>query len=271
MPINPVAGPGAITGPLVVGSRGPNVRTLQEALNNTTPSPRLQPDGAFGLKTDAAVRAFQRLKNLKVDGIVGPKTAAALGLRFTAAVAPLPPGPSPQPPGPPRLPHEIPVTPGAPDATAIAQLVEAVVQGLSEIHSGVLRVVNSLDELPDVVLNEIRSLLAGPFQAAVGILRGCVQAARVNVTAAASIIADAIRSAFQKMINALQAILGVLSRLPDLLGLGSVADKIRQIIVKIQRAVEAIIDTIIRTLAGAGRSVVEAASAIVGILREVAA
>jgi len=270
MQMNPVVGPGAITGPLVVGSRGPNVRTLQEALNKTTPSPRLQADGAFGLKTDAAVRAFQRLKNLKPDGIVGPKTAAALGLRFTAAVAPLP-GPSPQPPGPPRLPHEIPVTPGAPDANAIAQLVEAVIQGLSEIHSGVLRVVNALDELPDVVLNEIRSLLSGPFQAAVGILRGCVQAARVNVTAAASIIGDAIRSAFQKMINALQACLGVLSRLPDLLGLGGVADKIRQIIVKIQRAVEAIIDTIIRTLAGAGRSVVEAASTIIGILREVAA
>jgi peptidoglycan hydrolase-like protein with peptidoglycan-binding domain len=259
----------AITGPLALGSRGPDVRTLQAALNRAMPSLNLQVDGAFGMKTDAAVRTFQQSKTLKRDGIVGPRTAAALGLRYTAA-APLP-GPSPQPPQRPRLPHETPVVPGPAGESAIAQLVEAVIQGLSEIHSGVLRIVHALEDLPDVVLNEIRSLLSGPFQAAVGILRGCVQVARANVAAAASIIGAAIRSAFQKMINALQSILSVLSRLPDLLGLSGVAEKIRQIIVKIQRAVEAIIDTIIRTLGGVGRTVSEAIPVILSALREVAA
>ena len=38
----------------------------------------LTADSAFGPKTDAGVRWFQKLKGLTVDGRVGPKTWAAL-------------------------------------------------------------------------------------------------------------------------------------------------------------------------------------------------
>ena len=58
------------------GSSGALVRILQSLLNGRGAS--LKVDGAFGDKTDNAVRAFQRREGLNVDGCVGPKTASAL-------------------------------------------------------------------------------------------------------------------------------------------------------------------------------------------------
>ena len=55
------------------GSRGSEVTTLQSKLH-------LIPDGIFGPITDEAVRDFQKSHALKADGIVGPKTWAALGI-----------------------------------------------------------------------------------------------------------------------------------------------------------------------------------------------
>ena len=55
------------------GSNGPCVKLLQQRLTDLgfKPGPL---DGAFGPKTDAAVRLFQKSRSLKVDGIVGPTT-----------------------------------------------------------------------------------------------------------------------------------------------------------------------------------------------------
>ena len=58
------------------GSRGPAVVELQKLL--TKAGFRLQADGIFGSKTDAAVRRFQRSRVLYIDGIVGKNTWAAL-------------------------------------------------------------------------------------------------------------------------------------------------------------------------------------------------
>ncbi len=69
------------------GSRGPEVRDLQEALNliacgNMIPgaqnSPPLQTDGVFGPLTKARVMQFQTAAKLQSDGVVGPLTAKAL-------------------------------------------------------------------------------------------------------------------------------------------------------------------------------------------------
>ena len=57
---------------LSVGSSGPAVSQLQQALGGLTV------DGKFGPKTLAAVKAYQLAHGLKVDGIVGPQTMAAL-------------------------------------------------------------------------------------------------------------------------------------------------------------------------------------------------
>lgn len=58
------------------GSTGSAVRALQTHLNAAGFS--LEVDGVFGNRTKAAVRDFQRSRGLVADGLVGPKTKAAL-------------------------------------------------------------------------------------------------------------------------------------------------------------------------------------------------
>jgi peptidoglycan hydrolase-like protein with peptidoglycan-binding domain len=59
------------------GMVGAQVRDLQVALNAYTGA-KLKMDGIFGPKTEAAVRTFQALFALAVDGIVGKQTGACL-------------------------------------------------------------------------------------------------------------------------------------------------------------------------------------------------
>ena len=59
---------------LSMGTNGPDVRALQEGLNqrNDGIAPPIKVDGAFGPETDKAIREYQARQQLKVDGIVGP-------------------------------------------------------------------------------------------------------------------------------------------------------------------------------------------------------
>jgi hypothetical protein len=67
----------AVTDTLRNGSRGDAVRALQEKLNSLGYNSGAA-DGIFGVKTEAAVKQFQKAKGLTADGIVGVKTSAAL-------------------------------------------------------------------------------------------------------------------------------------------------------------------------------------------------
>lgn len=58
---------------LKLGSKGNEVKTLQEKLN-------LKADGIFGPLTEEAVKDFQRSNGLEVDGIVGGNTLSKLNL-----------------------------------------------------------------------------------------------------------------------------------------------------------------------------------------------
>ena len=56
------------------GDRGDAVRTIQRELG-------VPADGVFGEQTERAVKRFQRRHDLVPDGIIGPLTRGALGLR----------------------------------------------------------------------------------------------------------------------------------------------------------------------------------------------
>jgi peptidoglycan hydrolase-like protein with peptidoglycan-binding domain len=58
------------------------VKVAQNRLNSLGYRPKLTTDGDFGAKTEMAVEWFQRMTNLAVDGVIGPKT---WGKMFPAA------------------------------------------------------------------------------------------------------------------------------------------------------------------------------------------
>lgn len=65
--------------PLRVGSTGPNVVVVQTSLNRISQNypaiPKIPAvDGIYGSRTEASIRAFQRIFGLTPDGIVGPAT-----------------------------------------------------------------------------------------------------------------------------------------------------------------------------------------------------
>ena len=75
--------------PLRRGTTGPSVVTIQTELNRIAQSypaiPKIPTvDGIFGARTEAAVRKFQEVFGLSVDGIVGPATWYALVRLYVA-------------------------------------------------------------------------------------------------------------------------------------------------------------------------------------------
>ena len=82
--------PGALAAVLEVGSRGEDVRRVQQKLIQWGYLDG-SADGSYGEKTRAAVLSFQRKNGLSADGRVGPATAAAMGVSLSggsgAAVA----------------------------------------------------------------------------------------------------------------------------------------------------------------------------------------
>lgn len=75
-PVTPPAPKPVTYGVLTVGSSGAAVTILQQKLASL--GYWLAADGSFGPATNYFVTAFQRAKNLRVDGVVGPATWAAL-------------------------------------------------------------------------------------------------------------------------------------------------------------------------------------------------
>jgi peptidoglycan hydrolase-like protein with peptidoglycan-binding domain len=109
---------------LSAGSEGRQVQLLQKALGG------IKVDGIFGPETEAAVRSFQASRGLAVDGVVGPLTGAALrsqsaGDAFIADVSTTLPGTASLPVG----------TAAAPASTQGATSVPASTEGVAHLAS----------------------------------------------------------------------------------------------------------------------------------------
>lgn len=59
------------------GDKGPDVKTLQEHLNELGHNVGVA-DGHFGTKTENGVKSLQRAANILVDGVAGPQTLAKI-------------------------------------------------------------------------------------------------------------------------------------------------------------------------------------------------
>jgi Putative peptidoglycan binding domain len=81
--------PASVTGTVLqLGSMGPAVTTLQQALNAALPSyTPLWTDGQFGGLTSGRVKTFQGNQKLSADGVVGPNTWNALVAALGGVVA----------------------------------------------------------------------------------------------------------------------------------------------------------------------------------------
>ena len=71
---------------LKVGSKGDAVKTMQSKLKRWGYYDGAV-DGIFGKQTEAAVKKFQKANGLTADGIVGEKTANALGMDIKSTTA----------------------------------------------------------------------------------------------------------------------------------------------------------------------------------------
>lgn len=87
-PLPPAPTPNPASNNLQIGARGSKVIQLQKDLSKL--GYPLTADGAFGPKTDAAVKRFQRDHGLTADGIVGPKTRAAIENALNKVSLPVP-------------------------------------------------------------------------------------------------------------------------------------------------------------------------------------
>jgi lysozyme len=67
------------------------IKEAQRLLAERGFNPGSPPDGMFGEKTEAMVAAFQRNRGLLADGVIGPKTWAALRSPNTASIPASPP------------------------------------------------------------------------------------------------------------------------------------------------------------------------------------
>ena len=199
---------------LQMGSRGAEVSSVQAKLNALlSPSPNLVTDGVFGMKTSQAVKLFQQRKGMSADGVVGPKTAAALGL----------PSPGqggggggggghiqPTMPGPPGTHGNTP--PGFVDLSMFNVVIEAVISGMQAIASSLLSWIDS-DYVPQIVYDRVAGMINESNSACAAQLRGITSKVIATGQDPSAYVTGRIQEklgiAVSKLCNALQPLVGL--------------------------------------------------------------
>lgn len=256
---------------LQTGSRGPTVATLQAKLNAAvTPSPKLVPDGVFGAKTAQAVKSFQQRKGLKVDGVVGPMTSAALGISLPGGHAP-PGGGGHAPPAPPRggppAPPAPPAPPGAPpsafvDLSIFNVVIEAIIGGYQKIGGALLSWIDS-DYVPQFVYDQASSGINGIINGMASQLRGITRNVVTMGQDPAAFVTGRIRDIMFPRVNALSSALQPLTALPVI---GGVARAHQQVLAGIL----SVADTALSNMRNNGQSAQAVATQIAAALDSIA-
>jgi len=249
---------------LQMGSRGPQVSTLQGKLNSALmPSPNLVTDGVFGMKTSQAVRNFQQRKGLAADGVVGPITSAALGMTLGGPGAgPVPPGGGGGPPVP--VPGGTPGTapPGFVDLSMFGAIAEAIITGHRKIGDALLSWIDS-DYVPQFVYDQAAMGINGAINGMASQLRGITGNIATMGQDPAAYFTGRVRSLVFPRINALSAALNPLVGLPII---GSIASAHKMALAGIQSS----LDTYLTNVRNNGQAVQAVASQIAAYLDGIA-
>lgn len=222
---------GTVIGPLRIGSAGDSVKLVQGRLN-------IKADGLFGMITDSAVRAYQALNRLEIDGIVGRATATSMGFAYqvgpSAWVPPHPPQPRPFP--------DLPVTP--PSGTALAQLLEALAQSVASFAGQFAGVIQRFGDAG----RQVESMFRAAIGRAIGFIRGQVAAlAGTTLERVAAAAGNIVRSVFAMVEHAIRQ---AMSFLGNLLGIDRVVAFLELVIGRLRGIVNRAVDAAIQFLRG---------------------
>ena len=263
----PISMSDPIHGPIYIGSTGKDVVRIQSRLNEIFAArgeTALSADGAFGRRTGQRVRMFQDMEHLQADGIVGPKTSAALGFADYVAVPPpqtrTPRGQMPtvqhsdisgdhQPVGP--GPHPAP-TPGG-DGPFRA-LVNALVAALHNIRLGVVRVFNRVESIASSVANAISGIISDAIGAVQSVVRAEVHLIQV--------VASTLRNALRRVAARIGGLIrSVVAQIPIAAVMAMIGRAVQAVIGLVEQVVDRLIDWADAALERTG--VIGMASAIV--------
>jgi len=179
-----------LDGVLLLGSRGSHVLRVQRRLNELAGA-GLRADGAFGLRTLQAVRAWQVRQRMAPNGQVGSLTARSLG--FTRYVQR---EPYRAVQARPHAARPVPHLPGGP----LRDVVLAVIQTVNLIFGTIARVLAPLKVMAGAVWDRVERVLSAAHARA---LQALDQVARwVNPSAAA------VEAAMRRITTLLRTALG---------------------------------------------------------------